>query len=140
MPQLTSPEGLDHVLHLVAQHPKGLSVNALCVAMGDVPRRTLQRRLAALVQANRAALVGRGRAARYVVVSPQQGPPALPIPVLSVQEPGADYPTEAYVPTSPEGEAIKTYVLKNRRLGCVKFEVISSHFLSADRTFLLLRR
>lgn len=117
MPQLTPPEGHDHLVQLVAQHAKGLSVDALCVAVGDVPRRTLQRRLAALVLANRLELVGRGRASRYVVTRPQQVQADFrPIPVLLAQEPGADYPTEAYVPTSPEGEAIKTYVRQPRHL------------------------
>lgn len=107
MPKLTPPEELDRVVQLAAQHPEGLAVEALTVAMGDVPRRTVQRRLAALLQSGRLALVGLGRAARYVVPSTKP---------LSVQEPGADYPTEAYVPTSPQGEAIKTYVRQPRHL------------------------
>ncbi|OHC68285.1 MAG: cell filamentation protein Fic [Rhodocyclales bacterium GWA2_65_20] len=117
MSNLTPSEDLDRLVRLIDQHSEGLAVEALTVAMGDVPRRTLQRRLAALVQAGRLALVGQGRAARYVV--PSALPAASPAPSflsLSVHEPGADYPTEAYVPTSPEGEAIKAYVRQPRHL------------------------
>ncbi|MDR7307526.1 Fic family protein [Rhodoferax saidenbachensis] len=117
MPKLTPSDELDRLVQWIAQHPQGLAVEALTVAMGDMPRRTLQRRLAALVQARRLELVGLGRAARYVVPSAQSFPAAVSaLPQLSVQEPGADYPTEAYVPTSPEGEAIKAYVRQPRHL------------------------
>ena len=62
-------------------------------------------------------LLGLGRAARYAVPSAQPLPLATPaFPPLAVHEPGADYPTEAYVPTSPEGEAIKAYVRQPRHL------------------------
>ena len=117
MPKLTPPQDLDRLVQLVAQHPEGVGVELLTAAMGGTPRRTLQRRLAALVQARRVDLVGLGRAACYVVPSAPPvsslTPAFLPLPV---HEPGADYPTEAYVPTSPEGEAIKTYVRQPRHL------------------------
>ena len=117
MPKLTPLQDLDRLVQLVAPHAAGLGVEALTAAAGDVPRRTLQRRLAALVQARRLDLVGLGRAAHYVVPSAQLLPLAsstfLP---LAAHEPGADYPTETYVSTSPEGEAIKTYVRQSRHL------------------------
>lgn len=117
MSNLTPSEDFDRLVQLIAQHADGLAVEALTVAIRDVPRRTLQRRLAALVQAGRLSLVGLGRAARYVVPSTKRVSSAtsafLP---LSVHEPGADYPTEVYVPTSPEGEAIKAYVRQPRHL------------------------
>lgn len=117
MPKLTPPKDLDRLVQLVAQHPDGVGVELLTAAMGGMPRRTLQRRLAVLVQARRLDLVGLGRAACYVVPSAppvsSSTPTFLP---LSVHEPGADYPTEAYVPTSPEGDAIKAYVRQPRHL------------------------
>ncbi len=117
MPKLTPPQDLDRLVQLVAQHPEGVGVELLTAAMGGMPRRTLQRRLAVLVQARRLDLVGLGRAACYVL--PSASPVSSSTPALlplSVQEPGADYPTEAYVPTSPEGEAIKAYVRQPRHL------------------------
>jgi Fic family protein len=108
------------ILQHIAQSPSGLGMDALCAAFPAVPRRTLQRRLAALVQAQGVVLLGRGRGARYVL--PEMRPetkvlsPSLTFASLVAHEPGADYPTEAYVPTSPEGEAIKAYVRQPRHL------------------------
>lgn len=106
----------DDVVRRIAQSPLGLGMDALCAAFPAVPRRTLQRRLAALVLAQRVVLQGKGRGARYVVPDAKAEPTRPPIAPLSVQEPGADYPTDAYVPTSSEGEAIKTYVRQPRHL------------------------
>ncbi len=118
MPNLTPSKDLDRLVQLVAPHTAGLGVEALTAAAGDVPRRTLQRRLAALVQARRLDLVGLGRGARYVVANAAQRSPAAQTALipLTAQEPGADYPTDAYVPTSAEGEAIKAYVRQPRHL------------------------
>jgi Fic family protein len=117
MPKLTPPKDLDRLVQLVAQHTEGVGVELLTAAMGGMHRRTLQRRLAVLVQARRLDLVGLGRAACYVVPSAPPVSSSMPafLP-LSVQEPGADYPTEAYVPISLEGEAIKAYVRQPRHL------------------------
>jgi hypothetical protein len=118
-----TPEAL---IQQIAQSPAGLGMDALCAAFAAVPRRTLQRRMAALVQSQQVVLQGKGRGARYwlpgvglgVGTGAGAGAPATPATVvpLAVHEPGADYPTEAYVPLSPEGEAIKTYVRQPRHL------------------------
>lgn len=104
------------VLRLIAQSAAGLGMDALCAAFPSVPRRTLQRRMATLAQAQAVVLHGKGRGARYVL--PTTGAEAVPQQVapMLLQEPGADYPTDAYVPTSPEGEAIKAYVRQPRHL------------------------
>ncbi|OYQ42388.1 cell filamentation protein Fic [Rhodoferax sp. TH121] len=104
------------VLRLIAQNPAGLGMDALCAAFPSVPRRTLQRRMATLAQAQGVVLQGKGRGARYVLATTSA--PAVPQPVapMLAREPGADYPTDAYVPTSPEGEAIKAYVRQPRHL------------------------
>jgi Fic family protein len=93
-----------------------MGMDALCAAFPGVPRRTMQRRLAALVQTQQVVLQGKGRGARYVVPDAKTESTLPPIAPLSVQEPGADYPTDVYVPTSPEGEAIKAYVRQPRHL------------------------
>ncbi len=110
------------ILQHIAESPFGVGMDALCAAFPDVPRRTLQRRLAALVQAQHVVLKGRGRGARYVLPATQPETKVLAVTLPSAftppaaHEPGADYPTEAYVPTSPEGEAIKAYVRQPRHL------------------------
>lgn len=103
------------VVPLIAQSPDGLGMDALCAAFAGVPRRTLQRRMAALVQSGQVVLAGKGRGARYVVAA-RTAQTAWPMVQRAVHEPGADYPTEAYVPTSPEGEAVKAYVRQPRHL------------------------
>ena len=117
-PMLTPPfpQTPDDVVRQIAQSPLGLGMDALCAAFPAVPRRTLQRRLATLVQAQRVVLEGKGRGARYLVPQAKAEPVPLPFASLAVHEPGADYPTDVYVPTSPEGEAIKTYVRQPRHL------------------------
>ncbi|MBW2258496.1 MAG: Fic family protein, partial [Deltaproteobacteria bacterium] len=50
----------------VEQHPEGLGIAQLAELNPDVPRRTLQRHLARLVEAGRLSAVGRASARRYV--------------------------------------------------------------------------
>lgn len=60
---------------------------------------------------------GRQRAgARYVLATTSAQTVPQPVAPVLAREPGADYPTDAYVPTSPEGEAIKAYVRQPRHL------------------------
>jgi hypothetical protein len=117
MPKINSSEELDRLVQLVTQHPEGLGMEALASAIKGTPRRTLQRHLAKLVQARRLELVGQSRAARYVVPRvPPSTATMAPFAPLFVREPGADYPTPPYVPTSTEGEAIRAYVRQPRHL------------------------
>ncbi len=100
----------EQLLAALAAEPGGLSIDAIAVAMQpDASRRTLQRRLAALVQEQRVALEGRARAARYRL--PRGA--ALQLPALELQARG-----ETYVPISPAGAEIKAYIrrpLQQRR-------------------------
>lgn len=104
------------VVRRVSQSATGLGMDALCAAFSSVPRRTLQRHMATLVREQKLVLSGKGRGARYVVPTEKAVTTPHVYAPFSVQEPGADYPTEAYVPTSPEGEAIKAYVRQPRHL------------------------
>jgi hypothetical protein len=73
-----------------------------------VPRRTLQRRLAALVEERRLVAVGQGRSLRYRVPSiTLPGTPDTPAP--AVQE-----TPEIYIPLSPEGREVRSYVRRPR--------------------------
>lgn len=100
-------------LALIARQPNGLGIEAIAQSLGDsLKRRTLQRRLASLVAQGRIQMVGEARAARYV--STLQIVKAS----LFAQE-GADTMQavgEFYVPTSPQGEEIKTFVRQPRAL------------------------
>lgn len=92
---------LEPLLAVLAERPDGIGSDALLQALGSGwQRRTLQRRLAMLVGQERIYMRGQGRAARYV-----GAPQAIAIA-----------PSEAYVPTSLEGEEIKAYVRQARAL------------------------
>ena len=118
MSTTTPAEELGRITAVVALHADGIGVEPLSLALGNtMARRTLQRRLAVLVHSKRLVLRGEGRGARYVAAPSQPSSNIdLHIAPFSAHEPGADYATEAYVPTSPEGEAIKAYVRQPRHL------------------------
>jgi len=105
MPKIVSPETLDELVALIASIPAGVGIDELMAAMeGKISRRTLQRRLAALVDQGRIAQQREWRAVKYRLA---------PITALSKATlPGIEASAEAavYVPTSPEGEEIKAYV------------------------------
>jgi len=105
MPKNVPTSELDRILAEVALHPAGIGVDALQAALQrTVTRRTLQRRLAELVTRDRLLTHGEARALRYRVA---------PIKATAgIQEAGDQLlaTAEIYVPTSPEGEDIKTYV------------------------------
>jgi hypothetical protein len=103
-------------IRLIAQSATGLGMDALCAAFPQVPRRTLQRHMATLVKAQSVVLEGRGRGANYWVPGARVKTAAFVFAPPVAREPGADYPTDTYVPTSPEGEAIKAYVRQPRHL------------------------
>jgi fido (protein-threonine AMPylation protein) len=110
MPRITPQTELDQLLALIAAQPDGLGIEAIAQALGDrLKRRTLQRRLATLVAQGQVQMQGEARAARYVRGA--QGVAALQAPMGVVQAAGGPY-----VPTSPEGEAIKAYVRQPRAM------------------------
>jgi fido (protein-threonine AMPylation protein) len=113
MPRVTPQAELDQLLALIAAQPAGIGIEAVAQVLGDsLKRRTLQRRLATLVAQGQVQMIGEARAARYVR-NPQSVTGAL-----SAHEAADTVRTvaEAYVPTSPEGEAIKAYVRQPRAM------------------------
>lgn len=58
----------DGVIHAVEQHPDGATIEQVEAALG-VPRRTLQRRLAELVNAGRVRAIGHARQRRYRLIA-----------------------------------------------------------------------
>ena len=101
---------LDLLVRIIERHPEGVSAEEVRHESGlALQRRSLQRRLASLVEQGRIRVQGQARAVRY-------------FPVLEDESAGgvgtssAEAATEPYVPVSPEGEAIKAYVRQPRHL------------------------
>lgn len=65
MPKIVPPQELDALVAAIAAVHDGLSMDALTSDFPALPRRTLQRRLALLVNNGRVAAVGRGPSRRY---------------------------------------------------------------------------
>lgn len=105
MPKRISQKVLDAVIQAVADFPEGAGIEEIIRALdGRVPRRTLQRRLALLVEQKRIIVEGRARASRYrLSVITCDAQPILPSIKLSGYG-------EVYIPISPEGEAIRQAV------------------------------
>ncbi len=89
----------------IARHPDGVGIDDLHTALADiVSRRTLQRRLALLVEQQRIDTIGEGRAIKYRLVPITGTMAATEAPDVMVAF------GEVYVPTTEEGEEIKVYV------------------------------
>jgi hypothetical protein len=121
MPRVTPQTELDQLVGLISPHPDGIGIDAIGqLHRGNegsgLQRRTLQRRLAMLVGQGRLQMLGEARAVRYKTLLYLLAPLTV---AHTVQEPiRAQNPVSAdtYVPTSPEGEAIKAYVRQPRAL------------------------
>src|SRR3989304_6996311 len=101
MPKRVDKQELDKIAALLARHETGLRIAELeqaCKAEGlDFDRRTLQRRLAELVKADRLLKEGEGRASRY-----------LPAPISGdvhppLERPRVVAPGEIYGPLAQQG-------------------------------------
>ncbi len=103
MPKRVPEEELDAILAVVAAHPGGVPVGTIRAGLPyDVPPRTLQRRLAQLVEQKRLIAEGRAKGRRYRVPVTITGTAKLVAPSATLEARG-----EAYVPLSPEAQAIK---------------------------------
>ncbi len=114
MPKNISHTEFDEVAHAVAAARDGASIDALLIALNnDISRRTLQRRLAQLVDVGRVEVTGVGRATRYVVraVSPA-------LDANFVAEPSSEYggvANENSIALSREGAEIRALVRRPRQ-------------------------
>ncbi|MES2952696.1 MAG: Fic family protein [Pseudomonadota bacterium] len=111
MPKVTSPKELDHLVALIEAHPGGIGSEALLLALqGRLQLRALQRRLSLLTAQGRIQKVGEARAQRYTGIARTNDTPVH-------NDGDALHATaEVYVPLSPEGQEIKTYVRQDRQL------------------------
>lgn len=105
MPKVIRSDELDAIVSAVAFHADGIGLEALNDSLPDLPRRTLQRRLAKLLRSGRLLVIGQGRAGRYCVPASAEGiavPPDLG---------EADVIREdAYVPLTAAGAAVRAQV------------------------------
>lgn len=113
MPKAPPQQVLDRLVALISEQQDGIGIDAISVALeGAVPRRTLQRRLALLVEQGRLQKLGEARSVRYL-------PPPRIMATATIHESAGDVlhaTAENYVPTSPEGEEIKAYVRQPRHM------------------------
>ena len=110
MPKQLSEKELDVVLRAAAKFPEGGAIEDIAAALeGKLPRRTLQRRLALLVEQKRLAVEGRARGSRYKIF-----PTKVEIQVQTgrVTIKGHAPQVEIYIPVSPAGKVIKQAVRK----------------------------
>ena len=113
MPKIVPQKEIDLILQAVSQFPEGGSAEDISGVLDiRLPRRTLQRRLALLVEQKQLIVEGRARGSRYRL-------PVITAEAHSVEAGDKlEAHAEVYVPVSPEGKAIKQAVrqpVQNRR-------------------------
>ncbi|MDP1609531.1 MAG: Fic family protein [Sulfuritalea sp.] len=92
----------------IAGHPEGVGIDALHTVLADiVSRRSLQRRLASLVEQQHISAEGDGRALKY---RGRTGDVTIALQGVSATASVGQIAAEVYVPISVEGEDIRTYV------------------------------
>ncbi len=113
MPRVTPQAELDRLVELISEHQAGIGIGAIAQTLGNsMPQRTLQRRLALLVEVGRIRMLGEARSVRYLRV-----PQAVAATFNQVDAPDTVQAlAEVYVPISPQGEEIKAYVRQPRAL------------------------
>ena len=119
MARTTPAQKLDQLAQLIAKHPEGVDSESLLLAFeGALQLRTLQRRLAQLVQQRRVRVEGQARAVRYFAADSGAAllVDAVAVAVAAAQEVQEVQEVEAYVPLSAEGADIKAYVRQPRHL------------------------
>ena len=115
MPKPTSLRELDCLVELISSYQEGIGIDGLSQVFGDgMPRRTLQRRLATLVEQARIQTIGESRALRYRLTSTSKTGNIYP-PARSTRHEVREV-DETYPPISPEAEEIKAYVRQPRQL------------------------
>jgi hypothetical protein len=121
MPKILTSEEFDQLENLIASQPNGIGLEALLRLLPQgITRRTLQRRLALLVERGRIQLLGAGRGAKYALTAQaglsfsENAPNKIaPYPRFVSEPEPPSYSRQTYVPLSPEGEVVKRYVTQS---------------------------
>ena len=96
MPRRVPTAVLDELVAQIERQPEGLAIEQVATANPGVPRRTLQRYLARLVDARRLLAVGRASARRYVK-GPAGQPPAIAEPAENHGEAAHEWRSHAAI-------------------------------------------
>jgi hypothetical protein len=108
MPKKLPEDLTERIEAQIAGHPDGVGIDDLHTALADiVSRRSLQRRLASLVEQQRIRAEGDGRALKY---RGRTGDVTIALQGVSATASAGQLTAEVYVPTSAEGEDIRVYV------------------------------
>ena len=108
MPKRVPERELDAILAVVAAHPEDVQVGTIREGLlYDMPPRTLQRRLALLVEQKRLVAEGRGKGRRYRLPPGGIVVRAKPAEVATTGHPAE---VEIYPPVSPEAKALRAAV------------------------------
>lgn len=114
MPKRIPEKELDAIVEVVAAQPGAVPVSAILASLPDeLEKRTLQRRLALLVEQKRLIAEGEGKGRRYRAPVAVTGALNLIAGKATLEARG-----EVYVPLSPEGEEIRQAVrapIQNRQ-------------------------
>ena len=106
MPKQISEKELDAIVAVVAAQSEGVQVSAILEGLpAELEKRTLQRRLALLVEQKRLVAEGKGKGRRYRAPAAITGAGNAIAGNVMAEERG-----DVYVPLSPEGEEIKQAV------------------------------
>lgn len=112
MLRATPSQKLDQLLSIIEQHPDGIGSEMLLKQLGQaLQRRTLQRRLAQLVEQGRIRVQGQARAVRYCAAEQEATQAPTVVGAATPAKEG-----EVYVPISEEGAVIKAYVRQPRHM------------------------
>lgn len=111
MPKVISSQELDQIVELIGQYTDGIGVEGLVQAIDPgMPRRTLQRRLASLIEQKRIVSEGVGRGLRY-----RRAHRIVEVSITEHVHATDQIAAEVYIPISSEGEEIKAYVRQPRQ-------------------------
>lgn len=111
MPKVTQQQVLDRLVALISECQEGIGIDAISEALeGAVPRRTLQRRLALLVEQGRLHMQGEARSVRYRCA------PRIMEAIHDVPDAIDQAAVEIYVPISPGAAEIKAYGRQPRQM------------------------
>ena len=112
MPNSIYSKESHQLLALISRDTGGMGIDAISQLLGNaMSRRTLQRRLAVLVEQGRLQTRGTGRALRYKRVYRVFGG-MVSEPLEEVEQNNGEF----YMPTSPEGNEIRQYIRQPRHM------------------------